>query len=419
LRFAVRRPAQQHASPRSHRPPDGDVACRVHIRMIQLSADATAKDRLALAVFRSAMSTGATGLRCVRGIDPFHPARSFVFEAGYQPAPPGRMNGAVQSGFGSYVFSWHVSGAARGSDHVPNLQVLYADHLETASEICGGLFHPVLTSVRLAGLQPGDLRLDASPSIRSSRGAGQSSFEAEQTLCLSVAQAADAQKFASGQGRRHRDTAINADDRTVSRPFDRWRDNGECDVPAPRTVSRDPVGPGAAGDGARPAESDPTDLRHPYFADPAGRPADIPLGATFSNDSESFVPRGFAPCRPAVSPGEEVRRCLGEIPQRLLLHRLRTVRQPCEFAPCFGQLAALLYMSRRTRPPRPPISVLFHREIPDKAGMSTMLQQRCLLNGRGLKPESHAKTLSTATDIPRGGRRVRPGFTAGPSVPCI
>jgi hypothetical protein len=45
--------------------------------------------------------------------------------------------------------------------------------------------------------------------------------------------------------------------------------------------------------------------------------------------------------------------------------------------------------------------MLLDREIPDISGVRAVLQQRLLLNGRGLKPEPHAHTLTTTTDIPR------------------
>jgi hypothetical protein len=46
-----------------------------------------------------------------------------------------------------------------------------------------------------------------------------------------------------------------------------------------------------------------------------------------------------------------------------------------------------------------------------------VLQQRRLLGGRGRKPESHATTLNTSTDIPRRERRFLPGLKAGVSTP--
>ncbi|MCW2948815.1 MAG: hypothetical protein JWR24_5532 [Actinoallomurus sp.] len=117
--------------------------------------------------------------------------------------------------------------------------------------------------------------------------------------------------------------------------------------------------------------------------------------------------------------GEEVGHGLGEIPQRLLLHRLRPHRQPPERFTGYGQLATLLPIARRTRPPQPPMLMLLHRKIPHKTGMRAMLQQHPLLGGRGLKTEPHPNTLTTTTDIPRRERRFLPGPKAEVSTPRI
>jgi hypothetical protein len=61
--------------------------------------------------------------------------------------------------------------------------------------------------------------------------------------------------------------------------------------------------------------------------------------------------------------------------------------------------------------------MLFHREIPDKTGVRAVLQQSRLLGSRGLKPEPHAKTLSTTTDISRRERRFLTGPKAEVSTP--
>jgi hypothetical protein len=49
--------------------------------------------------------------------------------------------------------------------------------------------------------------------------------------------------------------------------------------------------------------------------------------------------------------------------------------------------------------------VLLDGQISDKTGVCAVLQQHLLLGGRGLKPKSHANTLSMTTDI-RGGSDV-------------
>jgi hypothetical protein len=61
--------------------------------------------------------------------------------------------------------------------------------------------------------------------------------------------------------------------------------------------------------------------------------------------------------------------------------------------------------------------LLLHRQIPHKPGMRTVLQQHRLLGGRGLKPEPHACTPTTTTDILRRERRFLPGLKAGVSTP--
>jgi hypothetical protein len=115
--------------------------------------------------------------------------------------------------------------------------------------------------------------------------------------------------------------------------------------------------------------------------------------------------------------GKEVGHGLGEVPQRLLLHRLRTRRQPPELRPGRGQLPGLLPIARRARPTRPPMRVLLHSEVPDKTGMCAVLQQHRLLGGRGLKTEPYPNTLSTTTDISRRERRFLPGLKAEVSTP--
>ncbi|MCW2944115.1 MAG: hypothetical protein JWR24_832, partial [Actinoallomurus sp.] len=130
-----------------------------------------------------------------------------------------------------------------------------------------------------------------------------------------------------------------------------------------------------------------------------------------------LMPAGFAPRGPAMRTGEEVAHGLGEIPQRLLLHRLRPRRQPPERFTRLGQLPRLLPLARRTRTPRPPMLMLVHRKIPHKTGMRAVLQQHPLLGGRGLKTKPHTNTLTTTTDTPRRERRFLPGPKAEVSTP--
>jgi hypothetical protein len=324
LGFAVHRPAHRSASPRRHGTPCRDVLGRVHIRMIEMFADATAKNRLALTILRIAMPTSITGLGRVRGLDLFYAAR--------------------------------------------------------------GLFLPV----DLPGLQPGDRGLDALPSDRTPLGTGQLPPQPQQAPFFGHAQARCHQKIASRQGGRHGDTPIDADDLTVTRSVKRLRDSGEGDVPAIRRVSGDAVRPHAVGDGPGPMEPHPADLGNPYLAHLARHSACIPLLASSADDPESFMPTRFAPRRPAVRPGEEIRHRLGEVPEHLLLHGLGTGCQPREFSSGFC-----------------------------KSGMRTVLQQRLFLGGRRLKAKPHMSTLSTVTDKRRRERRFPPTPEVGVSTPRI
>lgn len=83
----------------------------------------------------------------------------------------------------------------------------------------------------------------------------------------------------------------------------------------------------------------------------------------------------LAPSWPAVRTAEMVGHRLREVPQRLLLHRLRPCAQPGELGPGFGQLPTLLHTARRRCPTRLPMLVLLYRQVPDKAGMPAVLQQ--------------------------------------------
>jgi hypothetical protein len=129
------------------------------------------------------------------------------------------------------------------------------------------------------------------------------------------------------------------------------------------------------------------------------------------------MPTGFTPRRPSVRPSEEIGHGLGEVSQRLLLHRLGSRRQPPEFSSGFGQLTGLLGIARRTRPARPPMLILLNGEVPDKTGMRAVLQQHRLLSGRGRKPEPHTGTLTTTTDKQGRERRFLPGLKTGVSTP--
>jgi hypothetical protein len=404
LGFTVRWLTQRPASPRGHRPPDGDVLGRIHVGMFRMSASAATKDRLALAVFGSTMPAGTTDPRRVCGVDLFYPARGLLLQAGYEPAPPSRTDGTVEPSLGSHASSGFQPCAACGPSHIADVQIFHPYLIKTTGQVGGGLFRPVLTPIHFAGLQPGNRGPGAFAAVRVSLRACQSPLQAEQTFRLTVAKTGDRQEFAGRKRSRDGNATVHTDDLSRTRTVNHRRDRGQRDVPPARPVPGDAVGPDVLGYVTGPAESNPANLRNPHLADLARQSAYIPMAAAPSDDAEPLVPPGLTPRRAAVRPCEEVAYCPGEVPQRLLLHRLRPGRQPRKFSPCCGQLSALLSVCRRARAPWAPIRVLFDRKVPDKTGVRAVFQQRPFLRGRWLKPESHA---GHATERHRHSRKER------------
>jgi hypothetical protein len=123
---------------------------------------------------------------------------------------------------------------------------------------------------------------------------------------------------------------------------------------------------------------------------------------------EAFMHTGFAPRRATVGAVEKVAHRLVEIPQRLLLHRLRARRQPLVFGAGGGQLSALLVISRRATT-RLPVLVLLDCQVPHIAGMPTMLGQHHRLLGSRKQPISrHPRNLTVTTDNPPKGDAASP-----------
>ncbi|GAB2869825.1 hypothetical protein GCM10027176_84390 [Actinoallomurus bryophytorum] len=63
--------------------------------------------------------------------------------------------------------------------------------------------------------------------------------------------------------------------------------------------------------------------------------------------------------------------------------------------------------------------VLLYSEIPYKAGMCAVLQERLLLGRRGRKPKSHTNTPTATTDNQGRERCVLPGLKTGIVMPRI
>ena len=386
MRFTVRRPASAEVSPCCHRPSGGDVACSVDVGIARPRAAGDApENRLALAVFGRDMPAVRASLRRIRCWDEFKPPQGLVLQPGHQQSPPLTADLTVETPFlrdaGARVFTR----PARRAGHCTHLQVLDTDGVEAARHLGGGLFHPVAAAICFTRAQPRSGQLRACPPGRSALRPGQTPLQPAQPLAFAATKARNTQQFPARQGNRDRYPAIHTHHAAITWSEDGVGDGGKCDVPASRLVQRDAEGLYGVGDGARPAEFHPADLRYPYLPVVAVEPFDV---VRFESDlSESFMCAGFAPRRATVGAVEKVAYRLGEVPQGLLLHGLRSCCQPLVFGPCRGQLGTLLVIPGRLAAWLP-VPLLLDGQIPHKTGMATVLDQyrRLLKAGKQPKP---------------------------------
>ncbi len=398
MRFTVHRPPCGEVSLCWYRPSGGDVAGSVHVGVARpYTAGDARKDRLALAVFGCDVPTGGASLRRVRSRDPFESARSFVVEPGNQPAPRLMPDRTVEATLLRNRNAGVVDRAARGGGHRPHIERLYSDGVEPARKIGGGLLDPVSSPVRLARLESGDRQLGALSAIGAALGSREALLQQAQPGPLTGCKARGVQQLAGGQCRRHRHPAVDTHHGAIAWSRNRFGDVCEADMPAPGPIPSDAAGLDTCGDGSGPAESDPSDLGHPH--PPVTAVEFFDMTGFHTHLSEAFMYAGLAPRRAAMGAGEEVPHRLGEVPQRLLLHGLRSSRQPAVFGAGLGQLRRLLVIPRGAAA-RLPKLLLLDGQIPHEARMPEMLQQHHLLSGCGQQPEPrHTRNVSAPTDI--------------------
>ena len=157
----------------------------------------------------------------------------------------------------------------------------------------------------------------------------------------------------------------------------------ERDMPAARPVHRDPGHAQVRGQGAGPPEPHPSAFGHLHLTPAAGHPPHPgvpdhkPLPAALT-----AVPR-FAR---RVACLEKRGHRLIEIPQRLLLHRRRTLGQPRLSGTRLGQLPPTFRTPRRAPPARPPPRLLLNSQIPHKPGIRTMAPENTHLRRCRIQP---------------------------------
>jgi hypothetical protein len=406
VRFAVRRPGIPEASPRSHGVPRRDVPGRVHVSVAGETAGQAYEARLALARLRVCMAARRAPLTCEMRLDPYHSARRLVLQSTHQQSPARPKDPAVQPGFLANIPAGGFLRTFRRSGHVLDPEVFDPDQVEPASQIGAGLLGPVLAPVGLASTQPGNAEPNLVAAIRAAPGAREFPLQAPQSRLLGRGQARYLQQFARRQGGGYGNSPVNTHNLVVARAGNRVGNHSEGDVPASCTIQSDPVGLHPWRHWARPAKSDPADLRHPDFARLPAEPAHM-LGLN-SYDSESLIPSGLPPRWPSgrVVRVQERGHRLREVTQGLLLHHLGARRQPWMLGAGCGELSALLQIARCARPAGTPMRVLLDREIPYITCVSAVVPEHRLLGGRRAQPiPGHTNTLSDSTDIRREVKR--------------
>ena len=407
MRFTVRRPASAEVSPCCHRPSGGDVACCVDVGVARPCAAGDAlEDRLALAVFRRDVPALRASLRRVRCGNELEAPLGLVLEPGHQQSPALAADLPVESPFLRDVGTRAVTSTARRAGHGWHIQVLEADGVEAARHICGGLFHPIPTAIGLAGPQPRNRQLRSRPPMRAELRPRQPLLQPVHALDFPCAKTRNTQQLPARQRHRYRHAAIYSHNAAIPRARDRAGDSSKSNVPAPRSIQRDSIRLHRVGDGAGPSKAHPPDLGYPYL--PIAAAELVEVVRLESDLPKSFMPAGLAPRRMAVGAVEKGAHCLGEIPQRLLLHSLRSCGQPVVFGAGRRQLRALLVITGRLTT-RPPMLLLFHGQIPHKPGVTAMFGQRCRLHRAGKQPKpTHVNNLGMTTDTlsdPKDGRR--------------
>jgi hypothetical protein len=397
LRFAVLRPGNPKASPRSHGMPCRDVSSCVHVSVLGVSARPACEDGLALTRPRIDGPARRAALGCVGGIDFLDRAPGLILQPTGQQPPAAGQYPSVEPSLLPDIPSRLGHRAFGRASHVGDPQVLEADQVVTAGEIGRGLLTPVFSQVNPESLQPRNLQFDAGASMGATLGTRQSALQQHQAALQRRTQPWHSQQLSGGQGGGHDDTPVYSYDFAITRRRDGRGDNGEGNVPAACAVAGNSVRLNPSGDGPGPAEPKPPGLGHPHLGRMARQAAETP--SLRSDDLKALIAPSLPPGGPAMGTGEEIEHCPGEVPQRLLLNGLRSGCKPSEFPAGSGELAALGKVPGRRRTARAPVLVLLHGEIPHESGVRAVLPQDQFLPRSRREPVTgHKSNLLANTD---------------------
>lgn len=407
MRFTVRRPPNGEVSPCGHRPSGGDVACCVHIGVTtwRCAGDAL-EDRLALAVVGSDVPTHRASLRRVRGRDLFDTAGGLILQPHHQKSPCTAVNGPVQPTLVSDPRTRLRHGSASRAGHRGHVKGFDPDHVEAARYVRGCSFDPVLAAVRFPRLPLCNRQSRTGAPVGTAPSAREAALQHPNPCGLALAEARSVQQFPGRKRRRHHHAAVDAHHAAVARASDRVGNMGERDMPAASPIPSDPVGLDPGWHRPRQTESHPADLGHPDLTEAAVDPAHV---RRFHRDlAESLVHPGLTPRRSTMRACEEVAHRLREVPQRLLLHSLRTGGQPNVLGAGLGELCALLVVAWRSASWSPTL-LLFDGQIPHISGVTAMLGQEPRLIGVRQQPISrHRSNITATTDTSPKGEAALP-----------
>ena len=408
MRFTVRRPASAEVSPCCHRPPGGDVACSVDVRVAPYRAAFTLEHRLALAVSGSDMPAHGASLRRMSGRDLFDPTGSLLPQTRCEQTPSTAAYATVKPPLLRNSQPRLRHSPARTAGHRTHVKGLDADNIETSRDVSSGLFDPVLSTVSLTGRQLCNSQPYAASTPRLALRTSQPLLQHLQPLRLTGSETRCVQQFTRRQCCGYRNPTIDTDHAALTRTRDRIGDVGECNMPAAGAITRNPIGLHTLSDWPRQPEPHPADLRHPYPTEPAVQTLDM---MRFQPDlPESLMRTGFAPRGAAVGSAEKVAHRLGEVTQRLLLHRLVPRRKPVVLGARGGQLSTLLVIAGAMAP-RLPMLLLLDGQVPYVPRMATMLaQHHRLLTGWKQLISRHIRNIVARTDKPSIGEAAVPSL---------
>jgi hypothetical protein len=233
LWFTVRRSADAEVSACGHRPSGGNIACSVDVGVAWSSGTGLALEhRLALAVSGSDVPTHRAALRRVGGRILLDPTGSFLLQPRCAQAPTTTADPAIKTSLLGDLAPGLLDSSARAAHHRPHIKGFNANRVETTRDISAELSTQSVRRAASRAFSFAIASLVRAP-IRGALRAGQTLLQHPRPRSFTTTQAWDAPQITGRQSRRHRNPAVDAHHRTISRAGDLLRDMRERHTPAP------------------------------------------------------------------------------------------------------------------------------------------------------------------------------------------